>query len=150
MGSILLLGWAAWEFRSISTPENPSFDLQFSFAAIAALLASYHLFAHELTPLILLAYLILGYEEVARSSESLLGRSSTQLLLLIPIVMIVGSALRFRAFSVLFVALFGLLVWLSQENRRMRSLRKDGSGDNSSKPSCPSIVNPPGRSTASR
>ena len=116
LGSLALLIWAAWEFRSIGKPGSPAFDLQFSFAAIAALLASYHLFAHELTLLILLAFLILGFEGVAHASEPLLRRSGTRLLLLIPAVIIVGSALKFRAFSVLFVVLLGLLIWLARES----------------------------------
>ncbi|HVB99350.1 MAG TPA: hypothetical protein VNJ12_08490, partial [Candidatus Dormibacteraeota bacterium] len=77
-GTLLLLFWAAWEFRHVSDPANSSFDLEFSLATVAALLASYHLFVHELTPLIVTGFLI-------------------------------------RSFSVLFIVLLGLMVWLSQE-----------------------------------
>ncbi|HEV2387826.1 MAG TPA: hypothetical protein VGS20_11290 [Candidatus Acidoferrales bacterium] len=37
-------------------------DLEFALATVAALLASYHLFVHELTPLLVAAFPILGYE----------------------------------------------------------------------------------------
>ncbi len=114
-GTLLLLAWAAWEFRSIAEPERPAFDLQFSFAVIAALLASYHLFVHELTPLMVVAFLLLGYEGIARRGQKLLCRPGTMLLLLLSLTMIVGAALDFHNFSVLFVVLFGLIVWLSRE-----------------------------------
>jgi hypothetical protein len=114
-GTLLLLAWAAWEFRSISQPDRPAFDLQFSFAVIAALLASYHLFAHELTPLIVVAFLLLGYEGIARRGQKLLGRPGTQLLLLFSLTMILGAVLHFRNLSVLFVVLLGMMVWLSRE-----------------------------------
>lgn len=114
-GSLMLLLCAAWEFRSIAEPEGRAFDLQFSFAVIASLLASYHLFVHELTPLIVLAFLFLGYEDLTRRSDVLLKRSGSMLLLLFFLVMAVGGVLRFRSFSVVFVVLVGLLAWLAGE-----------------------------------
>jgi len=114
-GSLLLLTWAAWEFRAIAKPDSPAFDLQFSFAVIAALLASYHLFSHELTPLIVVAFLLLGYECGVQRSQPLRDRPGTMLLLLFSLTMIGGAVLGFRDFSVLFVVLFGLLVWLARE-----------------------------------
>jgi hypothetical protein len=114
-GSLLLLVSAAWKFGSIAEPERPAFDLQFSFAVIAALLASYHIFSHELTPLIVVAYLVLGYERVKQRDKKLLDRPGAMLLLVFALTMIVGVAVGFRNFSVLFVVLFGFLVWLWEE-----------------------------------
>jgi hypothetical protein len=115
VGTLLLLVWTAREFRGIAEPERPEFDLQFSFAVIAALLASYHIFSHELTPLIVVAYIVLGYEHVSRRNQRLLDRPGAELLLLFALTMIVGAVMGFRNFSVLFVVLVGMLVWLWQE-----------------------------------
>jgi Glycosyltransferase family 87 len=114
-GTLALLGWGAWQFKSIVSPGAPGFDLEFSLAALAALLASYHLFVHELTPLIVVGFLILGYEDTAQRRESLLKRRGASLLLLFSLVLIVGEVLRFRGFSVIFIVLLGLMIWLSQE-----------------------------------
>jgi hypothetical protein len=114
-GSLLLLLLAAWKFRSFAEPETSVFDLQFSFAVIAALLASYHIFSHELTPLIVVAYLILGFESVTRRGQKLLDRPGASLLLLFALTMIVGAILGFRNYSVLFVVLIGMQAWLWQE-----------------------------------
>lgn len=115
VGTLLLLCWAAWQFRSITTPDARAFDLEFSLTVVAALLSSYHLFVHELTPLIVVGYLMLGYES-ARPREGLLGnRRCTALLFLFASVFFVGAYARFRDFSVEFIVLFGLMIWLSQE-----------------------------------
>jgi hypothetical protein len=37
--TLFLLGWAAWEFKSLDCPEDPAFNLEFCLATIAALLA---------------------------------------------------------------------------------------------------------------
>lgn len=122
IGSLLLLAWAAWEFRDVAEPEHPAYDLQFSFAVIAALLASYHLFVHELTPLIVVAFLLLGYECAARRSRPLLRRPGTLLFLLFFLMTAIGFGLGFRDFSVLFLVLAGLLAWLSWELSSKRGM----------------------------
>lgn len=115
-GSLALLGWAAWQFKSIANPEVPSFDLEFSLATLAALLASYHLFVHELTPLIVIGYLMLGYEGRRLREGILRNRRGAALLVIFALVYGVGGALfHFRDFSVLFIVLLGMMIWLSQE-----------------------------------
>lgn len=121
VGTVALLGWAALEFQSMSNPESSAFDLEFSAATLAALLASYHIFVHELTPLIVIAFLILGHEGI-RPREGLFGnRKGTALLLIFAAVYgIGGAAFHFRDFSVLFIVLLGLIVCVSQELAALR------------------------------
>jgi alpha-1,2-mannosyltransferase len=121
IGTLALLGWAARQFKNMADPENPSFDLEFSLATLAALLASYHLFVHELTPLIVVGYLILGFEGAHRREGILGNRQGTALLLIFALVYGVGGAVfHFRDFSVLFIVLLGMMVWLSQEIAALR------------------------------
>lgn len=123
VGSLFLLPWAVWIFRDVTEPERLAFDPEFSLAAIAALLASYHLFVHELTPLIVVAFLILGYEQAARPRGPLRKRSGALVLALSALVPIVGSILHFRNYSVLCVVLLRLMIWLTQELAALRKLR---------------------------
>jgi hypothetical protein len=120
-GTLALLGWAAWQFQSIARPGDPAFDLEFSLAAVAALLSSYHIFIHELTPLIAVGFLMLGYEG-KRPRQGWLGnrRGTALLLLLVAVFAIGGAVFHFRGFSVLFVVLLGMMVWLTQEIRNLR------------------------------
>lgn len=116
LGTLAVLLWAAWQFKSITEPQIPAFDLEFSLATVAALLASYYIFVHELTPLIVVAFVMLGYES-ARPRKGILGnRRGAALLLIFAVVYCLGGALfHFRDFSVLSIVLLGLMVWLSQE-----------------------------------
>lgn len=124
VGTFVLLGWAAWEFKSIDRPEAPAFALEFSLAVVAALLSSYHLFVHELTPLIVIGYLMLGYEGTRAHGGFWRDRRGTALFLLFALVYGVGGAVfQFRDFSVLFVVLLGMMLWLSQE---LSFLRRPG------------------------
>jgi hypothetical protein len=118
-GSLILVGWSAWRFTSLSQPEDPAFDLQFCLAAIAALLASYHLYAHELTPLILVAFIALGYERKARRDGRMSVVKSASLLLLC-FLMALGAGLRIHGVSLLFFILLGLGIWLSLEISALR------------------------------
>ena len=70
-------------------------------ATIAALLASYHVFVHELTPLMVIAFLLLGYEG-SRPRAGILGnRHATALLSLFAAIFGVGwLVFHFHAFSV--------------------------------------------------
>jgi hypothetical protein len=116
LGTLALLGWAAWEFKNVAKPETQAFDLEFSLAVIAALLASYHMFVHELTPLFLIGFLMLAHEASLPRKGILGNRRGTALLLLFALVYGVGGAVfHFRGFSVIFIVLLGMLVWLSQE-----------------------------------
>ncbi|HEV2387824.1 MAG TPA: glycosyltransferase family 87 protein [Candidatus Acidoferrales bacterium] len=121
VGSVALLCWAAWQFQSAAHPEAPSYDLEFALATVAALLASYHLFVHELTPLLVAAFPILGYEG-ARRREGLAGnRGATALLLLVVLVYGVGGGVfHFRQFSVVAIPLLGLMAWLAGEASHLR------------------------------
>lgn len=116
LGTLALLGWAAWEFRNIARPQEPAFALEFSLAVLAALLASYHLFVHELTPLIVIGFFMLAYEATRRRQGILENRKGTALLLIFAAVYGIGGIVfHFRDFSVLVIVLLGLMVWLSQE-----------------------------------
>lgn len=120
--SVALLLWATWLFRSLAQPVKPTFDLEFSFATIAALLASYHVFVHELTPLMVVAFLLLGYEG-ARSRKGLLGnRQATALLFLFVAVFGFGwLVFHFHAFSVEALLLLALLAELARELAILRN-----------------------------
>ncbi len=126
VATLALLGWAAWHFKNIARPEDPAFDLEFSLVSLGALLSSYYLFAHELTPLIVIGFLLLAYERT-RPHEGILGnRRGTALLLLFAVVYgIGGTVFHFRDFSVLFIVLLGLMVWLSQELSILRGPEQD-------------------------
>lgn len=115
IGTLLLLGWAAWEFKSLERPGDPSFDLEYSLAAIAALLSGYHVFLSELTPLIVAGFLILAYEATRPHAEILRNRRGAALLLLVLGVVAGEAMVHSQAFSVEVIALFGLMVWLSLE-----------------------------------
>lgn len=119
VASVLLLGWAAWQFSSVSRPEESAFDLQFSLAVIAALMASYHIYTHELTPLIPVAFIVLGYErQASRAGRQGVMKSAT--LLLLCLLMLPGGGLTVHGVSLLFFVLLGLCVWLSVEIRSLR------------------------------
>ena len=118
-GSLFLVGWAAWQFTSLSRPQDRSFDLQFSLAAVAPLLASSHLYAHELTPLILVAFVVLAYESQARREDRMSVAKSTSLLLLC-FSMVFGGAAKIHGVNVLFFVLLGLWIWLSLEISALR------------------------------
>jgi hypothetical protein len=118
-GTVVLLGWAAWKFTSIAVPADRAFDLQFSLAVVAALLASYHLFAHELTPLIPIALLILSYESERRRERRLSLAKSTVLLLLC-FLMFPAAGVTVHGVNALFFLLLALAVWLSLEISALR------------------------------
>lgn len=122
-GTLALLFWAAWQFKSVANPNDPSFDLEFSLATIVALVASYHLFVHELTPLIVAAFLMLGYESAKLREVPLLKRPGASLLLLFALVIVVGELAGFRSFSVVFVVLLGTIAWISLEISHLRPRR---------------------------
>lgn len=120
--SLALLIWSAWQFRSLSRPQSSAFDLEFSIATIAALLASYHVFVHELTPLMVIAFLLLGYES-ARPRAGILGnRRATALLLLFAAIFGIGwLVFHFHAFNVEALVLLGLVAELAMELARLRT-----------------------------
>lgn len=114
--TIALLIWAAWQYRSFSCPGEPTFDLEFSLATIAALLASYHVFVHEMTPLMIVAFLLLGYEGAKPRKGIFDNRLATGLLLLFTSVFTFGwLAFGFHAFSVEALVLLALMGWLARE-----------------------------------
>lgn len=121
VATLVLLGWAAWEFRNIGRPSDPSFDLEFSLAAVAALLAGYHVFLSELTPLIVAGIPILAYEATRRGKGILESRRGTALLLLIFAVVAGGAVVHSQAFSLEVIVMLGLMVWLSREIAVLRS-----------------------------
>lgn len=113
--TLLLLGWAAWEFKSLERPEAPAFDLEFCLASIAALLASYHVFLTELTPLIVVAFLMLAYEGTRAREGKLKGRGATVLFLLFLGLFAAATAVHHPDFSVEVVPLLAMMAWLSWE-----------------------------------
>jgi hypothetical protein len=119
--TLALLGWAAWEFKSVDRPGDPSFDLEFSLAMVAALLAGYHVFLSELTPLIVAGLLILSYEATRPRKGILEKRRGTALLLLVFAVVAGGALVHSQAFSVEAIVMLGMMVWLSREISNLRS-----------------------------
>lgn len=125
--TLVLLGWAAWQFRNIDRPEKPSFDLEFSLALIAALLSGYHVFLSELTPLIIAGFLILAYERTQLRKGGILETQGGVSLLLLFFAVVAGGALvHSQSFSVEAIVLLGLMVWLSLEIGTLR--KKPASG----------------------
>ncbi|HEV2387747.1 MAG TPA: glycosyltransferase 87 family protein [Candidatus Acidoferrales bacterium] len=122
-GSLLLLGLAAAQFTSVARPEARAFDLEFSLSVVATLLASYHLFSQVTTPLILAAFLVLGYEDQAPPGVPWADRKGSLLFLLFTLVLIAGGIAHFREYSVLAVVLLGLYVWLGREISRLHKGR---------------------------
>ena len=120
LGSVGVLCWAAWEFRSVGRPADRAFDLQFSMAVVAALLASYHLWNDALSPLILVAYLIMVYERRSAGGRLFSEQGGTILMLLFPIVFVIGPVFGFRGFCVLAIVMLGICGWLPREIRALR------------------------------
>ena len=128
--SLALLIWAGWEFRGVRRPDGEAFNLEFSLSTIAALLASYHSFVHELTPLIPVAFLLLGYEGIRPRMGVIANRSATLLLLLFTMIFGIGwLVLGFHAFSIEALILLGLLVWLARESAKLRKIASAAGGD---------------------
>lgn len=114
-GSLALLGWGAWQFKNLSTPEGPAFDLEFCLAVIMALLASYHLHFYSVVPVIPVFFLALGYDLASRPARPFLRRPVVALLGVF--FLLILSRVLFGApdFSLLFFVLLGFGVWLSRE-----------------------------------
>lgn len=126
VGTLALLGWAAWQFKDVDRPEGSSFDLEFCLASVAALLSGYHVFLSELTPLIVVGYLVLAYE-TTRTRKVILGKwFGAFLLLLFFAVVAVGALIHSQAFSIEVVVLIGLMIWLSQEIAVLRKSPASG------------------------
>jgi hypothetical protein len=116
LGSLILLGWASWQFKSLSRPDEPAFDLQFSFAAIASMLASYYVFIHTLTPLLVIGFLLLNNEVVQREAGVARRWQFTVLLSLFVAIFGIGWLIfHVQRFSVEAVILLGMTGCLARE-----------------------------------
>ena len=119
VATVLMLGYAAWKFSSISQPEGRDFDLQFCLAVVVALLASYHLYVHELTPLLLVAFLALAYEHDAQGRRSMTVWKSISLLCL-SFAMIFSPGVSVHRVNLTFFVVVGMAVWFSLEISALR------------------------------
>ncbi len=115
LATVFLLGWTARYLRHLDNPTDRSFDLEFSLAVVAALLASYHVFVSELAPLILVGFLVLAYESRKPDHGVLANRQGTALFSLFLCVVVGAAMVHSLDFSVEAVVLLGLMVWLSRE-----------------------------------
>jgi hypothetical protein len=129
--TVLILGYAARKFSSISQPESRDFDLQFCLAVVAALLASYHLYVHELTPLILVAFLALAYESDAQRRGSIAMWKSASLLCL-SLAMIFSPGVSIHRVNLTFFMVLGMAAWFSLE---ISALRRTALAETSPHPS---------------
>ncbi len=112
--TLFLLIWAARRFSAIANPETRAFDLQFSLALLVALIASYHLFQYSLSPLIVVAFLMLAYEDAGRRAGSIRDYACTVLFLLFSIASI-SLGFSHLPQGLVCVVLLGLVAWSSQE-----------------------------------
>jgi hypothetical protein len=120
VATLFLLGWAAWEFKSLDHPEDPAFNLEFCLATIAALLASYHVFFSELSPLLVAGFLMLAYE-AARKRKGAFGNRHGSLLFVVFLgLFVAGAVARFPIFSLEVIPMLGMMVWLSRELSTLR------------------------------
>ncbi len=119
--TLVLLLWAAWALRSLDRPEDPAFNLGYCLAVIAALLAGYHAFASEMTPLIVVAFLGLRHEEARKPRAALWRRPCALLFLLFVGVFVARAVFQSPPFSVEIFPLLAVVAWLSWE---LSSLRK--------------------------
>ena len=114
--SLALVGGAAWLWTS--DPAKPEFDLSFALAVVVAIMASYHLMAHDLS--LLLLPLLLAADWLLRSGAT----GWTRRLMLAAIAMLFFSPMyfllwfRYQRFSVLFWAIVLLAAALSMALRR--------------------------------
>lgn len=114
--SLALLGWAAWQWKS--DVHKPQLDLSFALAVVVAIMASYHLMAHDLS--LLLLPLLLGAEWLLRSGAT----GWTRWLLVAPLALLFFSPMyfllwfRYQRFSLLFWAILLLAAGLSLALRR--------------------------------
>lgn len=114
--SLALLGWAAWQWTS--DPAKPGFDLSFALAVVVAIMASFHLMAHDLS--LLLLPLLLAADWLLRSGAT----GWTRRLMVAAIALLFFSPMyfllwfRYQRFSVLFWAIVLLAAALSLALRR--------------------------------
>lgn len=60
--SLALIGWTAREWRRVGAmTQEPAFDLMFSAAVVASLVTGFHMFTHDLSPMMLAMMLILAH-----------------------------------------------------------------------------------------
>jgi hypothetical protein len=69
--SLGLLGWVAFQWQSVETVSNPSFDLMFAAALAASLLSGSHMFTHDFSPLILPLLVVAPYLKTSCSQAKL-------------------------------------------------------------------------------
>jgi hypothetical protein len=60
--SIVLMVWAAWRWRFADDQERgPGFDLMFAISVVVALVTGFHMFTHDLSPLLLAMLLVAAH-----------------------------------------------------------------------------------------
>ncbi|HKS75886.1 MAG TPA: glycosyltransferase family 87 protein [Terriglobales bacterium] len=60
--SLGLIGWIAWQWRKLGrATQEPAFDLVFSAAVVVSLVTGFHMFTHDLSPMMLAMLLVLAH-----------------------------------------------------------------------------------------
>jgi hypothetical protein len=113
--SLFLIVWMCRKLRGETNQTEKTFDLKFALMILVTLLTSYYLFLHDLSPLILVAFLILNQ---VNSVEG--GWSPRRLSLVLPLLLFYPvelglTSLGLKQFSVLFFLLVVLIVAVSTE-----------------------------------
>ena len=116
--SLLLIVWASRKLGTKSNPTERTFELKFALAILLALLTSYYLFLHDLSPLILPAFLVLNHFSTMGERWSPRKLSlAAPLILLFPLELGLTS-LGLKQFSVLFFLLVAFTIAVSMEVSR--------------------------------
>jgi hypothetical protein len=112
LSSVLVLGSSLYICTADFDASDPLFDLEFSLVVIATLLSSYHLYAHDLTLLVIPTILIFNHILAGRVEHSCLSRvfPSIVLTLWFPLVFLVLIQHRLLYFTSILIMLFAIVL----------------------------------------
>jgi hypothetical protein len=127
--SLLLIVWASRKVGTKLNPTERTFELKFALAILITILTSYYLFLHDLSPLILPAFLVLNrFSTMGERWRPRKLSLASPLILLFPLELGLSS-LGLKQFSVLFPLLVAFTIAVSMEVSRetMESTRRSPS-----------------------
>ena len=111
-GSLLLVAWIAWRWRRVEPQTNPeASDLMFAAAVVVSLVTGFHMFTHDLSPLMLSMLLVLAHFPTRREAVLRIVLGATLVLFWIPLLYIALLAWHcvYLLFPVLMAFLWGVM-----------------------------------------
>ena len=117
-GIILLVAWVAWRWRKVEREANSeATDLMFAAAVVVSLVTGFHMFTHDLSPLMLSMLLVLAHFPTRREGVLRIVLGATLVLFWIPLLYIALLAWHcvYLLFPVLMVFLWGVMRLVSDQ-----------------------------------